>query len=215
MPPHRFTAAQTPAEVDRIVAERPDALMRWLADMQLSLEDMDPKPHWGALKSYLTKRNLWGSSLAFIAREELRIVKHFRVTAHKRVAKQIAMRFVKAAMMRSEIVELPPIPEVLDCEWAPPAEQWVLNYPGLCEDWELPSIKDRQAAYELRFPCPSNKARNLLMHCLDKDSREKFFARMDALYKTKKAPKDAASEQTDDPGLADLEAEFAAVAKGE
>jgi hypothetical protein len=75
----------------------------------------------------------------------------------------------------------------------------VANYPHLCDDWDDPMVKLVQAQYEAKFSCPSNAARNLLSHCRDRDSREKFYAGLRALYKSKKSAKEDEGVGAPDP----------------
>lgn len=201
MPDTEFpTLESANAEVDRILAEMPESLAAWLAVEKLSASQARKEnasklgKHWDHV-GCTREAGAWihGQREALLAAG---------VTRSKKVARHIVMRFARAKFVGF-------IRYDDDMAWAHPAVRWVAQHPALCADREDAAVIGAAAEYEKFHPCPSQLARNQFNHCANPKHAESFFMRLDRLrLEHQKLAKDVALV-SDDPGLADFEAEFA------
>lgn len=207
-----LTPEEIEAQSDALVDAPPESLLGWLTSQKLEMGDIDRNPHWGGLTANWRKRGILKDVEAWIASEKRSLIDVWHATGNGRVAGRIVRMFAGKKWADPALnkpadawdsPELAVLPETL---------RWVFLHPamGAVADLTQAAID----AYETIHPAPDQGAKNQLAHCAERDTREKFFARvngylMEEKKRLAKKPDGGKSEQkSDDPSLVDLEAEI-------
>ena len=213
--PHRIlTRDELHTEAGRILAENPHELLVWLQSQGLSPADcLDGPPHVMNQQRSLTKRGVWDAAKLWIDRERDALIKVWKVTGYRKVAKAICLRFVEAKMRTATPVKAQAVLDETELDVLPLNLRWVYLHPCLSCEKGNPSGEALGALYEAQHPAPNQGARNHLIHCQeDSKARQKLFDDIKSfLLEERKKKKEPVGEQDvkEQARVLDMKAELA------
>lgn len=193
------------SDAERIIAERPIALVKWLEAEKLNHSDASGPIHNATWEGSLKSRGLLDAANTWLRTQKTRLTVEFPVTGHTRTAREIAWRYSMAKMMQETggMKKKPKTKPVSDEAQAslPPDLRWVYNHPSLDEGADQSSVIqiDAKEKYEKANPCPSQGARNYLSRCLrdEKVSGEMFKDVRTFLLQSMRIKKESVVSETD------------------
>jgi hypothetical protein len=209
-------------DAERIIADCPTALQKWLDAEKLKASDAEGPIHNATWEGSLRARGLLEAANLWLKMQKTRLTEEFPVTGHTRTAREIAWRYAKAKMMQETggMKKKPKAKPVSDEAQAslPPDLRWVYNHPSLDEAAEAAGVIQIAAVekYEKQNPCPSQGAKNYLSRCLRDDSVSKaMFAKVDTyLLQSMRIKKEAVVsevDQTEKRRILDMRRELATI----
>lgn len=205
MPAEPKPREQHVIDAERIIAECPPALSKWLEAEKLQHSDAEGPIHNATWEGSLRARGLLEAANLWLKMQKIRLTEEFPVTGHMRTAREVAWRYAKAKMMQETggMKKKPKAKPVSDEAQAslPPDLRWVYNHPALDGGKDQTSVVQvaERELYEKKNPCPSQGARNYLSRCLsdEKVSGEMFKDVRTFLLQSMRIKKEAVVSETD------------------
>lgn len=193
-------------DAERIIAECPTALSKWLDAEKLQHSDAEGPIHNATWEGSLRSRGLLEAANLWIKLQKTRLTEEFPVTGHTRTAREIAWRYAKAKMMQEtggmkKKSKVKPVSDEAQAS-LPPDLRWVYNHPALDAGDDAVGVVQEAAiaTYEKANPCPSQGAKNYLSRCLrdEKVSGEMFKDVRTFLLQSMRIKKEAVVSEVDE-----------------